>query len=83
LSTPLRYNWNSVESGVKHHHKPKLLKDGEGYKIVWRQTHKRDNCTLAVLCNKNVDFKFSAFLEQPSSGDAQNLNIGKTNNSKV
>ena len=60
-----------------------LSKDGEGYKILSRQTHKRHNCTLAVLCNKNVDFKFSAFLEQPSSGGAQNLNIGKTNNSEV
>jgi hypothetical protein len=39
--------------------------------------------TLVTYCNKNVDIQFNAheaFLEQHSSGDAQNLKIGKPNN---
>ena len=38
------------------------------------------------VMNKNVDIYISthdAFLEQPSSGDAHDQNIGKPNNSKV
>ena len=42
----------------------------------------KNNCNMKSM-NKNVDIKFSAhdaFLEELSSGDAQNRKIGKSNN---